>query len=250
VSCARLAIVVLSVATTGACAAPQRKLPPLRATPASWCTPARGAPPDPTLGLTRPIRIGIGSLLQEQDGTTESFLARDRWAALDWVDGRDEQVVLVDHPADADYTISGSLTGAISYDYETRAAPVIPAVGYGAGFSIGGALLALGIIFDAVGSEPDPTPYYTGGLVGLGMAGAAAAYVWSRPANEYHWSEMARFTLRRNGVRIGEFSVVDQGVKRRWSPDADYRRHALERLWRKARDAIAPCITRDLEQDT
>lgn len=246
----RLAGLALSLAS--ASCAPPTVLRPVAGLElrSSWCDPGRGAPPAPELGMTRPVRIGVGSIVHAKDGTTESFLAHEAWVSEPFVPERSTEVVLVDHPTDADYAISGSVTGEVSYERKVHT----PSKGVQAlqltslfAFSFGLSAAILGTTLSATGEDVGE-PILTGGLLGMSTLPATLIYNATRPANQYAWTHEARLVLRRHGVRIGEVVVRDDDRTSRREPIDGYRRHTLARLWRKAREQLGQCIAADLAQ--
>lgn len=215
----------------------------------SSCTPDRGAPPDPTLGVVRPIRIGVGSIVHARDGTTESFAAHDAWAKHAFVPARDSEVVLVDHPTDADYTISGTVSGDLYYTRKKHRDAATPAIAMATGYGFGFTGLVMGGTFTAL-DNPAGEEILTAGIVLTAVGLANHVYLMFRPSNQYEWSQQARLTLRRNGVRIGEVVVSDSERLVRRSAVRGFRTRAFERIWREARDEIGRCIAADLRQDT
>jgi hypothetical protein len=221
--------------------ASQRAIEPSR----DWCSPDRGASPDPTLGLTTPLRIGVGSIVTDQDGTTDSFLAHGAWSKMTWLEGRRTTIELVDHPTDADYTISGDISGDLAYARSTNDATPGKTVAVALGYTLGGALMLTAAITAAVG-QPQVWAAELGGVgLGVGLGGHIA--IWRSDANLYRWNVTGHFTLRRNGVRIGEFYVDDNGHEARYQPrGSSFRPMVLGHLWNKAHDVIAPCIASDI----
>ncbi len=211
----------------------------------SWCDKSRGIPLSPDVGISRPIVIGIGSIVYESDGTTESFAAADALRRGRLIPERKTEVVLVDHPTDADYSVSGVIQGAAHYYRAAEMNPVIPAVGYGLGYIGGGTVTLTGVII-GLASDTDTGTLTALGLLGLSLGVGSSFYVWSRPANHYSWNHSATLVLRRHGVPIGQFVVADSGNRTSWSAYPGLRNGSLRRLWRKAAGAISRCIQDDL----
>lgn len=249
----RLCLAALIALASSACVTPpvQRPVTGL-SVKSSWCEPGRGSPPDPALGLARPVRVGIGAIVHAQDGTTESFLAQEAWTGVDLVPGRRSEVLLVDHPVDADYSISGQVTGRVSYEREThlrsKTANALLVVSLVA-FSFGASATILGTTLTATGETDAGKPILTGGLIGMSTLPIFIGYSASRPGNIYEWSHGAQLVLRRNGVRIGEFRVVDDERTTRFSRLERFRRESMRRIWRKASEVIGQCIEADLRQE-
>lgn len=219
-------------------------------TPKSWCDPSRGLPGDPSLGVVRPLKLGIGSIVHERDSTTESFLAARAFRDLVKLPERALDVTVVDHPADADYSVMGIVRGDVSYARQTE----MGALGWtsfgvaGAGYMIGGIGLGTAELIDALSSQPnDAIPVIKEiSLISLGVAVAGNVYVASRPANRYTWDQTAVLTLRRGTVVIGELEVRDVSDRVRWGTYDEPRSASEAALWRQAAAEVRACIEKDL----
>ncbi len=214
-------------------------------TAGSWCDKSRGIPLRPDAGIDQPIVVGIGSIVYASDGTTESFAAADALQHGTLIPERKTKVVLIDHPTDADYSLSGVIQGSASYRREAEMNSVIPAVGYALGY-IGGGTVTLTSVIIGLASDNDTGTLTAFGLLGLSLGVGSSLYVWSRPANHYSWSHRATLVLRRHGVPIGQFVVADSGNRTSWNAYPSLRNGSLRRLWRKAAGAVGRCIQTDL----
>ena len=201
------------------------------------------------------VTVGIGSIVNEIDGTTESFgLYQYLVAHPIAVRGAKVAVTLIDAPADATYAVSGKVQGSIGFSVDSKP-----------GASIAGSVLttagAVGAIVSGVAAAKASTPEGkdsgVGAAIGFGALGGTGLVVLgvglSRASahNRYDWDQLAFLTLRRKGQRVDPldfgFMVHARGG---YAGDGVQGLHdtALAPVWEAVRLRLAARIQKDLAE--
>jgi hypothetical protein len=213
-------------------------------TKSTWCDPRRGLPADAALGIERPLQLGVSSIVHRADSTTESFIAERALHQSFALPARNVDVGLIDHPADADYSISGNVDGWIKYARESDmsfAPHVIATLGLLVGASFTGTAVLINAVDDGRGDF-----VMTPGLLLLGVGVGGLIYMASRPANHYTWDQTATLVIRRGSVVIGEVVVNDTHDDITYQPLRGLRETSERQLWKRAAREVSACIAADL----
>jgi hypothetical protein len=213
----------------------------------TWCDPSRGLPADPSLGVLQPLRFGVGSIIHERDGTTESFAAERAFTQLIKLPERQVEVSVVDHPSDVDYSVMGTMSGDIVYAREAK----FGAVGWGGfalgmtGYIVGGSMFGTTLLIEAVDGKDHGT-LMNASLLVLAAGLTGQVMVATRPSNRYTWDQSLHLTLRRGTIVIGEIEIQDVHDRIQWAALDQPRAAASAQLWARAAQEVTSCVAADL----
>jgi hypothetical protein len=154
-------------------------------------------------------------------------------------------VELVEHPSEVDYSVSGTVSGTMTYARETDGGLGIALFG-ATTYLVGGSVAGAGLLASAI--EGEMYEELVGwGVLGVGVGVLTTAYAMARRANHYAWDQTATLTLRRGSVVIGELVVRDVYDAFSWSTLDEPREASGGKLWAYAARELATCIVADLE---
>lgn len=194
-----------------------------------------------------PLRLGIGGIVHSLDGTTESFAAlealRERGVHAAQ---RPVRVALVDHPAEADYTVSGVIEGDIAWRHDDPQPTITAGWATALGGLVAGAGLAGGAaaLSDDGDRSTDTTQRLLVGGAALGGIAVAVgtgllAYGATHEANRYTWRHSARLTLFKGAEPLGPIELDVRGETRTFEPLPRLRARTLAPLWAALADELA-----------
>jgi hypothetical protein len=219
--------------------------------------PAKAPPPKPPPAEPylkpdgRPLILGIGAVESLMDGTSESF-SLYRYLENNPVVIEDKRVLvtLVDHPAEADYTLSGTTTGTMTYDYKSREiAPSLLILGY----TGGGAFTVFGIMGIAIGGGEGDAMKTIGyiclplGLLALGGVGLyqyldAKDFTW----NHYSWELQTDVWVWKDGRKVKNIKVGDKKTLALEARLGRFRAAANEPLWKQVAEEVGKLVAQEM----
>jgi len=187
--------------------------------------------------------LGIGTIVLERDGNTESFsLYRHLIRPPTSLERLGLRVRLEDRPGVTDYHVSGRITGSISYRL-VDAGKLFNAI-FIPSFVTGICLLFPGILGPTIGEDPKAAPLLPLSFI-LMFGGAAVAGQMSR-VNKYSWDIETDLVVRRDGQQIDRIQVHSvQETKKAFTQPV--RSFTTEDLWDKTAGELEHVIRTDLE---
>ena len=164
----------------------------------------------PRAVYARSVKVGVGYILNTLDGTSESFsLASYLRENPTAVPG---EVVLIDHPLDADYSISGQIDGSVGADYADVQGTISSWRDF---FTL---LAFFPLVMETAGILAEP--------VKDGVLGRRDVY-------DYNWAQTGNFVLRRRGRQIDTFQIHSSGKQKESAPASNLRNFVNADMWKQ-----------------